>query len=85
METLDQLHYSGSPLGLVDIVAGSQGCQFTCADSSIPLVVSLVWSQEYEGGPHCLSVEGPPFWINNRPRVFTKLLALVAAHLHLQG
>ncbi len=80
-----QSYHSGFTSGLVDGVTGSQGWLPACADTSISLVVPLVCSQEHSGRTHCLPMEGTSFWLSHCPRVFTKILAPVAVHLHMQG
>ncbi len=74
------LYSVGSPQGLVDGVAESEGRVSACADTPQALAVSSVCSQEPGRGRHCLSMEGSPFWLSH-----CQLLAPLAAHLHLQG
>ncbi len=47
-----QFYYSGFTSGLVDSVAGSQGCLSACADTSISLAVPSVCSQEFGERTH---------------------------------
>ncbi len=62
----------------------SKGCLFTCTNSSVPLVTSSVCPQQ----PVSLFINGKfsLFTLSDTaPRMFTKLLGPVAAHLHLWG
>ncbi len=79
------LSSAGSSQRLADGVAGSQRRLFACADTPQLLLVSLVCSQEPGTGAHCLPMKFLPFGLATAPRDFTKLLAPLAAHLHLQG
>ncbi len=54
-----QLHYSGPSQGLVDGVAGSQGCLFTRTNSSVPLAVPSVYSQECGGALFIIGMSCP--------------------------
>ncbi len=80
------LYSAGSWQGLVDGVAGSQGCLSACADTPQSLLVSSVCSQEPGRGAHCLSMETKsPFWLLHCPQSFCQTLGSCSSILASAG
>ena len=81
-----QVCYSGFSPGLVDGLAGSQGCLFLYADSPVPHWRFLWFALgNVEGDLIIYQWKVLPFDLATTPRVFTNLLAPVAAPLQLSG
>ena len=79
------LYSTGSSQRLVDDVAGSQGHLFACADTPVIGGIFGLLSGTRQGCSIVYQWKVLPFGLATAPRVFAKLLAPQAAHLHLQG
>ncbi len=76
-------HSSRPPESHVDDISGPERCISSCFHSASTQTVSEVCVERSAWiSPH-LTMESSAFWPNHGPRLITKLLPPVAAHLHL--